>query len=1102
MKKFPVLSHRAFAKVLLGMVTCVCAGSNLLAQSNPTAQSLPFSQDFSGLAAATTTYPAGFQGWDISTAPGVNFSTTGPAADRAMTANGTASSTSGGVYNYNGKIGFLNSGSLDETICLAINTTGASSAQVQYDIMTIRNPYDGASNTRSNAVVLQYRVGTSGAWTSISGTEYTNILTGQTSGTTPQNTQTRSTILPPACDNQAVVQLRWASRQLGGAGSRPSFAIDNITVASSQAAPSISIPPSSVSAYSGSIATFTVSAGGTAPLSYFWYKNNVLVSDSSRIFGSSTSTLVISNLVVGDAADYVVVITNSLGSVTSAPATLSVSDSAPIFVSQPVSRSSLVGTPVTFSATVDGSRPFVYRWQKNGANLADDGRIVGSATSSLTITNVLAGDAGDYTLAVTNPVSGTVSSPGTLSVGTSGVLVGWDFNGSFNTTNPVASQGSSAAVASLVSVVGFSNNIASGLDFGSPNNAWGTSTYPNQGTSNKQAGVQFKVSTAGFKDISVSFDQRITATGSRYTRLQYTTNGTSYIDFPLSSDINPNNLTNNANYQSRSFNLAGFPGARNNPDFAVRMVSEFESTAKYGASTNANYFGNTGGYSASGTITYDVFNISAVAITDANTPPTVSTITNRSTLDTSPIVVDLSVDDIETSAGSLSVTAVSGNTAVLNDGQISPGGSGANRTLTITPTAGLTGVVPIIVTVTDGSGDITKTWFYLTINPGNFAPTISALPHTNTLTTVPLTIPFTIGDDQTAVGSLTLSETSFNTGLVPDANIVFGGSGSNRTVTITPAANQIGVAAITITLNDNDPLNPKTSTASFTVMVRASTNVIFNDFFTYPDGSILSRSFNLWQNHSGTAGQMQVTGNELVLNPSNSEDVNVPLLGQRFSTNSSDVLYSSFQVRFTALPANDGGSYFAHFKDDNTGAATGFGARVWASTLNATSGFFRLGIGNGANATNTSGQFPVDLSLNTNYTVVTKFVPATGLSTIWINPASETDLNITANDVGTVARPNPIDVLAYAFRESGAEGTKTIDNLKVGLSFEAVTGIPSAIPLAYQRVGTNIVFTWGDPTFALQAAPDVTGVYTNVSGATSPYTNAVINSRQFFRLKK
>ena len=73
-------------------------------QTNPAAQTLPYSQDFSGLAHTSTTYPTGWVGWTISAAPGAGFNLTGPSADRLLTANSTASTTSGNVHNYNGKI--------------------------------------------------------------------------------------------------------------------------------------------------------------------------------------------------------------------------------------------------------------------------------------------------------------------------------------------------------------------------------------------------------------------------------------------------------------------------------------------------------------------------------------------------------------------------------------------------------------------------------------------------------------------------------------------------------------------------------------------------------------------------------------------------------------------------------------------------------------------------------------------------------------------------------------------------------------------------------------------------------------------------------------
>ena len=63
-------------------------------------------------------------------------------------------------------------------------------------------------------------------------------------------------------------------------------------------------------------------------------------------------------------------------------------------------------------------------------------------------------------------------------------------------------------------------------------------------------------------------------------------------------------------------------------------------------------------------------------------------------------------------------------------------------------------------------------------------------------------LPFMIADSDTAAASLILSATSSNTTIVPTGNIVFGGAGANRTVTVTPAANQLGMSLITVTVSD------------------------------------------------------------------------------------------------------------------------------------------------------------------------------------------------------------------------------------------------------------------------------------------------------------
>lgn len=212
-------------------------GGTAIGQTNPTAQTIPYTQNFGSLAHSATAYPAGWQGWTVATAPGSTFNTSAPTADRTLTASSSASVNSGNVHNYDGKIGFLNTGSLDLGLVLAINTTNTKNIYVSYDVMAIRNPHDGTTNTRINEVTLQYRIGTTNVFTTLTGVEYQNNTTTQTGTgvTTGQKIEMKTIKLPADCDSEAVVQLRWISRQVSGSGARPSFAIDNIDIDTSSA---------------------------------------------------------------------------------------------------------------------------------------------------------------------------------------------------------------------------------------------------------------------------------------------------------------------------------------------------------------------------------------------------------------------------------------------------------------------------------------------------------------------------------------------------------------------------------------------------------------------------------------------------------------------------------------------------------------------------------------------------------------------------------------------------------------------------------------------------------------------------------------------------
>lgn len=216
---------------VLFLVFSFCMVSGFVhAQTIPSPQLLPYAQNFNLMAHSSTVYPVGWNAWAVSAAPSSVFSTAAPISDRVLIASSSASTNTGNIHNYNGKIGMLNTGSLDLSLVLCLNTSSKRNVLLQYDAMTIRNPYDSASNTRIRELTVQYRIDTIGPFTTLNGIEYSNNTVKQnTSGVTaPQNLVSKSIVLPSVCDSQANLQLRWITRDVKGSGLRPSFAVDNV----------------------------------------------------------------------------------------------------------------------------------------------------------------------------------------------------------------------------------------------------------------------------------------------------------------------------------------------------------------------------------------------------------------------------------------------------------------------------------------------------------------------------------------------------------------------------------------------------------------------------------------------------------------------------------------------------------------------------------------------------------------------------------------------------------------------------------------------------------------------------------------------------------
>ncbi|HEY6174278.1 MAG TPA: discoidin domain-containing protein [Kofleriaceae bacterium] len=172
-------------------------------------------------------------------------------------------------------------------------------------------------------------------------------------------------------------------------------------------APVIVLQPASIAVTSGQPASFTVTATGTAPMTFQWSRNGAAIAGATAAsFTTSATTSADNN------AQFTVRITNSLGSATSSAATLTVVAPAAVAITaQPANRTAFVGQTATFSVTATGSPTLTYQWRRNGAAIA------GATAASYTTPVLTASDSGaSYTVVVTNPVNTVTSAAAVLTV--------------------------------------------------------------------------------------------------------------------------------------------------------------------------------------------------------------------------------------------------------------------------------------------------------------------------------------------------------------------------------------------------------------------------------------------------------------------------------------------------------------------------------------------------------------------------------------------------------------------------------------------------------------------------------------------------------------
>ena len=188
------------------------------------------------------------------------------------------------------------------------------------------------------------------------------------------------------------------------------------------------------------------------------------------------------------------------------------------------------------------------------------------------------------------------------------IIAQWNFND--ETPSPSTGAGPASPTGGTTATFA----AGSGSDHAATGNkGWNITGFPAPGKIPRTAGVQFAVSTADYEQIVLTFDQRFSATASRAVVVQYATDGTNFLDalvFTAPGDTWTNGV---------AIDLSGIAGADNNPQFVVRIVSDFADGEQYLAvKTGSNY-------SPAGTWRFDMVTVAGTPVGGASDSPVIRT---------------------------------------------------------------------------------------------------------------------------------------------------------------------------------------------------------------------------------------------------------------------------------------------------------------------------------------------------------------------------------------------------------------------------------------------------------------------------------------------
>ena len=208
-------------------------------------------------------------------------------------------------------------------------------------------------------------------------------------------------------------------------------------------------------------------------------------------------------------------------------------------------------------------------------------------------------------------------------------LAEWNFNSVPPDANlSTGSTTVSTGTGTITNIGGIAGSFSTGAVSTDPapaadNTGLQTTAYPAATLNNKTAGIEISVNTTGFQSIVLKFDLRLSNTAANTYTIQYSTNGTTFIDF--ATLVPPVNGTTPAFNNNNTYNFSSITALNNNTNAKFRIVSTF-------AGAGTTYVGNSGAYGTTGTVRFDMVNVTPLSVLPVSISSFTGSYTNKTSL--------------------------------------------------------------------------------------------------------------------------------------------------------------------------------------------------------------------------------------------------------------------------------------------------------------------------------------------------------------------------------------------------------------------------------------------------------------------------------------